>query len=210
MASRPRRTRMARTRVSRAFSAGGVVFRLNPDPASAAEAARAPSTDATSPPDAHDPLAAVEIALVGRVHAGMWVLPKGTPHRNERIEETALREVREETGLITHLIAELGRIHYSFSRDGTRFRKEVLHFLLEAVGGDVSLHDSEYDEARWFPVAEAERQLTFANEADLVRRAEPLIRRALADRGRPASASAVGANGAPAAPANATPGGAAE
>ncbi len=170
--------RMARARATRTFSAGGVVFRVTPKPA-ASQASGAPAS--TLP--AGDPLADIEIALVGRTHADLWFLPKGTPRRAEPVEETALREVREETGLITRVVGELGSIHYTFSRDGMRFRKEVLHFLLEAVGGDVSLHDSEYDEARWFPLAEAERRLAYANEAELVRRAAPMIRRVLADRG---------------------------
>jgi 8-oxo-dGTP pyrophosphatase MutT (NUDIX family) len=164
--------------VTRTFSAGGVVFRITPHPASS----RASGAPASTPP-VGDPLADVEIALVGRTHADMWFLPKGTPRRAEPVEETALREVREETGLITRVVGKLGSIHYTFSRDGMRFRKEVFHFLLEAVGGDVSLHDSEYDEARWFPLAEAEHRLAYANEAELVRRAEPLIRRDLAARG---------------------------
>jgi 8-oxo-dGTP pyrophosphatase MutT (NUDIX family) len=171
---------MARARVTRTFSAGGVVFRLTPhsvpSPASGAPALPLPG---------HDLLARVEIALVGRTHSDMWFLPKGTPRRAEPVEDTALREVREETGLITRVVGELGSINYTFSRDGTRYRKEVLHFLLEAVGGDVSLHDSEYDEARWFPLAEAERRLAYVNEAELVRRAAPMIRSVLADRGQP-------------------------
>jgi 8-oxo-dGTP pyrophosphatase MutT (NUDIX family) len=164
---------MARVRVTRNFSAGGVVFRVNPDLAPAGAPADGPGGD---------PLAGVEIALVGRTHIGMWFLPKGTPQRAEPVEDTAQREVREETGLITRIVGELGSIHYSFAREGTRFHKEVRHFLMEATGGDVSQHDSEYDEARWFPLAEAEQRLAYTNEADLVRRAAPLIQRLLAQR----------------------------
>ncbi len=134
----------------------------------------------------------VEIALVGRTHVDIWVLPKGTPNRGEDAAGTALREVREETGLITRIVGELGSIHYSFTRDGIRFHKEVFHYLLEATGGDVSLHDAEYDEARWFPLDEAYRRLTFQNEADLLRRAEPKIRRFLADQAGGAVEHSVG------------------
>jgi 8-oxo-dGTP pyrophosphatase MutT (NUDIX family) len=129
-----------------------------------------------------DPLAGVQIALVGRLHADIWVLPKGTPHRGESVVEAALREVREETGLVTRVVDELGSIRYSFTRDGVRYHKEVFHYLLEAIGGDVSLHDHEYDEARWFPLAEAERRLTYENEADILRSAVPLITGALGVR----------------------------
>ncbi len=162
---------MSRTRVVRAFSAGGVVFRR------AADAEPLQDTGAGT-----DPLAGVEIALVGRPQLDIWVLPKGTPHPGESVEDSALREVREETGLITQIVNKAGSIHYTFSRDGTRFNKEVFHYVLEATGGDVSLHDAEYEEARWFPLAEAHRRLTFRNEVDLLERAEPLIARYLAEK----------------------------
>jgi 8-oxo-dGTP pyrophosphatase MutT (NUDIX family) len=168
---------MARARVVQAFSAGGVVFRRAPGATGASPAVEAtiPGHTATA-----NPLDDVEIALVGRTYSDIWVIPKGTPHRDESVADAALREVREETGLITRIVAELGSVHYTFSRDGTRFHKEVFHYLLEAIGGDVSLHDAEYDEARWFPLGVALRRLTFDNEADMLRRAQPLIARAIA------------------------------
>lgn len=169
---------MARTRVVQAFSAGGVVFRRTPSAPGASAPGQAPLPDPTAQAD---PLDRVEIALVGRTFSDIWVLPKGTPHRDEAVPDVALREVREETGLITRIVAELGSIHYTFTREGTRFHKEVFHYLLEAIGGDVSLHDAEYDEARWFPLSVALRRVTFDNEADMLRRAQPLIARVITD-----------------------------
>ncbi|HEV2236149.1 MAG TPA: NUDIX hydrolase [Ktedonobacterales bacterium] len=166
---------MARVRrTERAFSAGGVVFRraAAPHPSHAG-----PLCGSATP--------AIEIALVGRLRSDMWMLPKGTPNQGETVAEAALREVREETGLDTRIVGELGSIHYIFARAGTRFEKEVFHYLLEATGGDVSLHDEEYDEARWFPVAEARRRLSYRNEADLLAQAEPLIARLVG--GQPAA-----------------------
>ena len=169
----------------RAFSAGGVVFRLPESHAPFAKARAASGAASGGAPEGRDPLDGVEIALVGRTRVDVWVLPKGTPHRGERVPETALREVREETGLITRIVDELGSIHYSFSRGGTRYRKEVFHFLLEATGGDVSLHDAEYDEARWFPARAAADRLTFENDAAMVRQALPVIARLRAGRATP-------------------------
>ena len=110
------------------------------------------------------------------------MLPKGTPHEGESAAQTALREVREETGLQTRIVGEVGSIHYEFAHAGTRFQKEVFHYLLEATGGDVSLHDAEYDEARWFPLEEARRRLSYRNEADLLALAEPMIARVVTSR----------------------------
>jgi 8-oxo-dGTP pyrophosphatase MutT (NUDIX family) len=149
---------------------------------------RAAAMDSSSVgPPRHGASPEVEIALVGRLRSDMWMLPKGTPHHDESVAQAAQREVREETGLDTRIMGELGSIHYIFARAGTRFQKEVFHYLLEATGGDVSLHDKEYDEARWFPMEEARRRLTFRNEADLLARAEPMIARLVA--GQPATAT---------------------
>ena len=156
---------MAKKSVTHAFSAGGVVFRVG-----------APGADATRDPDGSH---AIEVVLVGRVRENIWTLPKGTPAHNETREETALREVREETGLETRIVGEVGAIEYTFTRRGVRFVKEVFHYLMVATGGSVDLHDHEYDEARWYPLAGAVRALTYSNEVETVRRAEGLIARYL-------------------------------
>src|SRR6185437_6831412 len=158
------------------FSAGGVVFRLPAIPP-----AREASTDtAPNVPIAGSALAGVEVVLVGYQRDDTWTLPKGTPKEGETVEETALREVREETGIQARIVGDLGSIQYSFGRRGVRYDKEVRHFLMEATGGDVSLHDAEYDEARWIGLTEAMRRLTYANETEVVRRAETLIGQLLA------------------------------
>ena len=112
-----------------------------------------------------------EVALLGRVHDGSWVFPKGTPAAGESLEETALREVREETGLDVRILRPLGAMTYSFAAGAERVHKVVHFFLMEPIGGDPSLHDAEYDEVRWVTVPEARRMLTFDTYRDVLDRA---------------------------------------
>jgi 8-oxo-dGTP pyrophosphatase MutT (NUDIX family) len=98
----------------------------------------------------------------------IWGLPKGTPDVNEQIEETALREVREETGLEVRLGERLNSIEYWFTANGVRYHKKVHHWMMEPIGGDLAHHDHEFDEVRWFPVAEAYATLTYPGEKGLI------------------------------------------
>jgi 8-oxo-dGTP pyrophosphatase MutT (NUDIX family) len=134
-----------RLKTVRDVSAGGVAYRQGPE--------------------------GVEVVLVGRHEPGRWVLPKGTPNQGESLDQTAVREVAEETGIQVRLIRPLQDIQYWFVLHGTRHYKTVHFYLMEAIGGDTSLHDHEYDEAVWFPIGEAQRRLSFANERLVVARA---------------------------------------
>ena len=109
---------------------------------------------------------------------GLWALPKGTPEHGESIEETARREVSEETGLGVEIVADLGTIEYGFARpaQGVRIEKTVHHFLMRPNGdGRVEDHDGEYDRVEWFAADEALRVMTHRNEAVIVRRALAVI-----------------------------------
>ena len=101
---------------------------------------------------------------------GRWVFPGGYVDRGEVVEAAAVREVKEETGL--DVVAErfIGSIDYWFVRpgDGARCHKTVHFYLMSATGGDISLHDREFDEVRWFPVGEALEAMTYRDEAKVV------------------------------------------
>jgi ADP-ribose pyrophosphatase YjhB (NUDIX family) len=75
-----------------------------------------------------------------------WTLPKGTPILGESLEETALREVCEETGLTVRILSPLDAIKYTFIQRGTRIHKTVHYFIMEATGGDLEGHDREFEE----------------------------------------------------------------
>ncbi len=113
-----------------------------------------------------------EVVLAGRHGDGTWVFPKGTPDGGESVEETALREVREETGLDVRILRPLGVIDYWFAVPGERVHKFVHFFLMEAVGGDVARHDREYDEVRWVDAADARRMLSFETYREILDRAQ--------------------------------------
>jgi 8-oxo-dGTP pyrophosphatase MutT (NUDIX family) len=118
----------------------------------------------------------IEIVLVARRREDLWALPKGTPEPSETIEETALREVREETGLQTEIVERLGTVRYSFtSRAGVRVDKTVHHFLLQPTGGSFDEHDDEFDHVGWYNIHEAQRRLTHRNQLHILERADELI-----------------------------------
>jgi 8-oxo-dGTP pyrophosphatase MutT (NUDIX family) len=97
-----------------------------------------------------------------------WTLPKGTPIPGESLEETALREVCEETGLTVRIVEPLDAIRYTFVQRGTRIHKTVHYFLMEPTGGDISGHDHEFEEVRWISFADAPGLLSFETERALV------------------------------------------
>lgn len=143
---------MARLRTSTATSAGGIVIRYASGQPWLVVGSRRRERD-------------------GRT----WTLPKGTPNPGESREETAIREVEEETGLEVRITGPLDTIEYSFVQSGTRIHKTVHYFLMEPVGGDLALHDHEFDEVRWIRFDAAPTMLTFETERALVARAAELI-----------------------------------
>lgn len=104
-----------------------------------------------------------------------WGLPKGIVEQGEAPEATAVREVQEETGLVATVRAPLGDISYWFAWDGTRVKKTVSFYLMDAVGGNTADHDHEMEEVRWFALAEARRAATFRSEREVLDRARRLL-----------------------------------
>ena len=140
-----------RSKVEHPVSAGGVVYRVEGG--------------------------AREVLLCGLHVPALWALPKGTPDPGETLEQTALREAQEETGLEVVIQAPLGSIEYWFfrSQDEVRCHKTVHFYLMSPVGGSLSLHDPEFDVVQWFHEGEVLRAMTYAEEVRMVEKALSIV-----------------------------------
>jgi 8-oxo-dGTP pyrophosphatase MutT (NUDIX family) len=110
----------------------------------------------------------------GREH--IWALPKGHIDAGESAAETAMREVREETGVEGRLVEKLGDVRYVYTASyeggsGERVFKVVSFFLLRAGRGRIDAIDEsmriEVAEARWLPLEDAPKLLAYGGEREM-------------------------------------------
>lgn len=113
------------------------------------------------------------VALIATKEGRMWGLPKGLIEKGEGPLQAALREVREEAGLLGEPVAGLGCIEYWFRDSGAKAlcHKFVHYYLLSYTGGDVGDHGWEVDEARWFRVDQAMQRCSYENEREVLAKA---------------------------------------
>src|SRR5690606_14570839 len=117
-------------------------------------------------------------ALIGRLDRRgrmLWSLPKGHIEMGETAEQTAIREVAEETGIRGDVLAALGSIDYWFVTEGRRVHKTVHHYLMRFRGGELSDEDVEVTEVAWVPLHELPSRLAYADERRLAEVADELI-----------------------------------
>ncbi len=105
----------------------------------------------------------------------LWSLPKGHIEVGETAEQTAIREVAEETGVRGNVLAALGRVDYWFVTEGRRVHKTVHHYLMRFLSGELSDDDGEVAEVAWVPIGELPSRLAYADERRLARVADKLI-----------------------------------
>ena len=116
----------------------------------------------------------------GGKEPGVWALPKGIISDGEKPDETALREVAEETGVEGRLIGKLGDIRYVYTWDGERVFKVVSFYLLRYSRGrlgDLAPETAhEVAEARWLPLEEAPKLLAYKGEREMAEKALASLR----------------------------------
>lgn len=142
-----RRKRQVRVARRRVVSAGGVVLR-----------GRVP-----------------EVLVVSLKEGRVVTLPKGQVEPGERYPETAVREVREETGVEAAVVSPLGKVRYYFTvRNGgepVTVSKEVHYFLMAYRGGEPRPQLTEVEEAFFLPASEALERLSYPNEREMLLKA---------------------------------------
>ena len=96
-----------------------------------------------------------------------WVFPKGLigdQKENEKKEETALREVEEETGIVGEILQPLTPVTYWYIWEGEKKKKTVYYFLMKYRSGDTTNHDWEMENVEWLPMNEVEKRLTYKTD----------------------------------------------
>ncbi len=117
-------------------------------------------------------------ALIGRIDRRgrlLWSMPKGHVEEGETLEETAVREVAEETGIHGQILGSLGSIDYWFVSEGRRIHKTVHHHLLRYQSGELSDEDYEVSEVAWVPLGELDKHLAYADERRLAHLASGML-----------------------------------
>ena len=111
---------------------------------------------------------------------GLWALPKGRIGKGEKSEETAVREVEEETGVRGTLVRKLGDVRYVYTWKGERIFKVVSFFLLRYEGGKLGRLAKEYAhevaDVQWLPLDDAPRLLAYAGERQMAEEALAALR----------------------------------
>lgn len=114
-----------------------------------------------------------ELLLIKHKFGGHWSFPKGHVEKGENEFQTALREVKEETGLDIALKDGFRESVMYFPRPN--IRKKVVYFLGEALTDEVHKQEEEISETMWMSLEEADSVVTFENDKNLIRRAKEFL-----------------------------------
>ncbi|HJQ67675.1 MAG TPA: NUDIX hydrolase [Blastocatellia bacterium] len=113
----------------------------------------------------------IRVLLVHRPRYDDWSFPKGGVHSGESLEEAALREVLEETGVECRVERKLSVARYNYrTKRGAVRPKAVHYFLMQATGGRIATDGVEVDHAEWLDVAEAQGRLSYDFDKEMLAR----------------------------------------
>ena len=121
-----------------------------------------------------------DLLILVSQHSGHhgWVFPKGLigdSIKNEKKEETAVREVEEETGVLARIVKPLTPAIYWYMWEKEKRKKTVYYFLMEYISEDSSKKDEEMEQVEWLPIKEVEKRLTYKSDKDVWKEARKFI-----------------------------------
>lgn len=121
-----------------------------------------------------------QVILINRKNGTVWCLPKGKIEKDETREETALREVEEETAHQGEIVSYLNDVRYWYidKERNLRLNKTVYFFLIKDNGGDSKNHDPEAEKVEWFEIEEAIKIATYPGERQTLEKARELLLKA--------------------------------
>lgn len=102
---------------------------------------------------------------------GRWTLPKGKVEPGETVEEAALREIREETGIQGRILGKVGETSYTYQDYRGTIDKTVHYYLVEAVDGEPKPQITEVRDVRWFSLDDGLARFGYDNTLSIVNRA---------------------------------------
>ncbi|MCE9549062.1 NUDIX domain-containing protein [Candidatus Nomurabacteria bacterium] len=124
----------------------------------------------------------IKVLIMHRKKSDSWHLPKGSQIEGESLEETALREIKEETGVQVELGKYIGKLDSTFERNGETIEKETHYFLAQPVGEYISFdkHDNEHDEVNFYEyeivLNHLENFSLHEKEGEILKMAEQVLR----------------------------------
>ena len=108
-----------------------------------------------------------------------WQLPKGRIEKGEKSRMTALREVKEETGVLGEIIDRISKISWWFVQDGEKIYKTVIFYLVAAQKVTNSFDKDEVAQIGWFSYGEAHQKLTFESEKEILKKGREILQNRL-------------------------------
>ena len=108
----------------------------------------------------------IELLLIKNRYGGHWSFPKGHVEGRETEVQTALREVKEETGLDISLQSGFRHAVEYFTRPNVK--KQVVYFLGEATSNDLHMQEEEISRIIWMDIHKAYHMVTFKNDKNLI------------------------------------------